>query len=237
MQLNKQDLKYKEYIKLRNRLDKVYLELRKLVNVELKKPYQSGWIIYYDLRDDIKRRKDYPMIKQILELGYPKAYTRNVKVIKAIRSKESTIKIKSRWGLHAISNYYPKSNYITKENYDILQKQALNIDKYFSLDSEYKTRSNRYRYYCTLPQYWLVLKVKPNMITHRYLKGGALEEEEAYLKDRLWYSGEFISFHVNYGSSYPAYKDRSKVRDKISKYMKGEIDDIENEKVPKEYDY
>ncbi len=235
--LNKEDLKYKEFIKLRTKLNKLYDKLRSLPNVKLKEPYQRGWVIKYDIRDDIKKRSDYPKIKELLEIGYFASETNNVNVVKAIRRGDTQTRIKSKWGaLDHISSYYPKVRDISEKEY--LEGGKLYI-KYFLLD----TLSERYRkfgykrYLLSLPNYWLVLKIKPNIITHKKLKGGAIEKEYQFIYDKLYYSGEFLSFTINYGASYPAYKDRGKIRTKISKYRNGVDDDIFNEKIPKEYEY
>ncbi len=232
--LNKEDLKHKEFIKLNKKLDKLQDKLDAMPNIELNEPYQRGWVIKYDVRDDIKSRKDYPVIKEIIERGYCDSYTSNVNVVKAIRKGDTQARIKSRWGQPiSISFYYPHRNFLTEKEF--LDGGKL-YDKYFILD----TLSERYRkfgrrdFHVCVPSYWLVLKVKPNMITHKKLKGGAIEKEHQFIYDKI-HSGEFSSFFENSSSSYPAYKDRGKVRTKISKYKNGLDDDIFNEKVPKEY--
>ncbi len=233
--LNKEDFKYKEFIKLQAAHNKLWEKLRNMPKVKLKEPYQRGWIVKYDVRDDIKSRNDYPIIKQLIEAGYYDSENNNVNAIKAIRRGDTQTRIKSSWGgLDHISHYYPKKRDISEKEY--LEGGKI-YEKYFILD----TLSERYRkfgykrYLISLPNYWLVLKVKPNIITHKTLKGGELEKEFQFIHDRLYNSGEFRAFYTNYSSSYPAYKDRGKVRTKISKFKNGIDDDIFNDKVPKEY--
>ncbi len=238
--LNKEDLKYKEFIKLQTRLMKLWEKLKDLPNIKLKEPYQRGWIIKYDVRDDIKNRADYPAIKELVEKAWHDTETNNVNVIRAIRKGDTQVRIKNRYGkLDSITNYYPRRADISEN--ECLQECLISktAKKYYILD----TLSERYRkhgykrYYLSFPNYWLVLKVRPNIITHRKLKGGAIQKEHDFIEDRLYRSGEFSGFVTGYGSCYPAYKDRGKVRTKINKFLTGKIEDIYNEKVPKEYDY
>jgi hypothetical protein len=238
--LNKEELKYKEFLKLQKKIDKLWEKLKAMPNVKLKEPYQRGWIIKYDVRDDIKNRADYPAIKELLEKGWHDTETNNVNVIRAIRRGDTQVRIKNRWGqLDSITNYYPRRADISEAEY--LQECAISktANKYYILDTlSEKYRKHGYkRYYLSFPNYWLVLKVRPNIITHTKLKGGALQKEHDFLCDRVYYSGEFSSFLTNYGSSYPAHKDRGRTRTKISKFVHGKEEDIFNEKVPREYDH
>lgn len=232
---NTKDPKYKEYIKLQERSNELWKKLIKLPNVKLAKPYQNGWTIEYDIRSDIKRRADYPNIKKALEVGFGISYTKNVKVVRAIRTKDTTAVIKGKWHNNPIFDFYPLRRYVKEEEFNNFS----GFSKYYYLDttSERYTKYKRKYYYCDFPSYWLVLKVKPNMITHRYIKGGEIEKEYRYLQNRLWYSGEFNHCKISYSKSFPAFKDRSKVRGKIRKFMSGDIEDIYNDRIPLEYYY
>lgn len=234
--LNSEEIKYKEFIKLQNRCNKLWNELRDLPLVKLENPYQRGWVISYDLRSDIKNRKDYPEIKEALDLGWHETYTNNVKVVRAIRNGDNSSLIKGKYNkARLISDYYPIRNKISEKEYLI----SKSLNKYYTLDStsEAYTKYNRKYYYCSFPSYWLVLKVKPNIITHTRLKGGEIEREYDFLRYKLYGSGDYYNFLTNYSKSYPSYKDRTKVRSKIRKFINGDIDDIYNDKVPLEYTY
>ena len=79
------------------------------------------------------------------------------------------------------------------------------------------------------------MKARTYYGSHSREKGGESEQEYEYLRDKLrlyWHK-----YSTNYGSSYPRYKDRTIMRDKIQKFKKGEIDDISVEKIPKDYDW
>lgn len=235
--LNSKEIKYKEYLKLLKRLDKLDIELRKLPNIKLNKPYQSGWIILYDLRDDIKRRQDYSDIKKCLDLGWHQSYTKNVNIVRAIRKGDTKSFIKSKYGsLYLISDYLPYRRNISEEDYFKLDNKT---NKYYILDttSDNYIKYKRKRWYCDFPNYWLVLKVKPNIITHKRLKGGELQSEYDYIRNKIYNSKEFNSFITNYDKFYPKSKDRVKIRCIIRKFINGDIEDIFNDKIPLKYKY
>ncbi len=232
--MNTKDKKYKEFIKLNDRLNYLYKELRNLPLIKLDVPYQRGWEISYDLRQDIKNREDSDIILEALNIGYSNFFTKDVNIVRAIRRKQPLIKT-NKTGTVTVDHFYPKINYLRDYQFIILDK----VNKYFKFSEydEYYIKYKIKRYFCLVPNYWIVLKVKPYMITHTRQKGGELEQEHEYLHKKLWCSGEFENLTTHYGSSYPAYKDRVKVRDKISKFKHGIIDDIYNEKIPRCYDY
>ena len=234
--LNAEDFKHKEFIKLQNRLNELYEKMKKLPNIKLDKPYQRGWVIFYDVREDIKRRLDYPTIKEAVEEAYYESYTNDIKVVRAIRRKEGNGLIKNKWGsIQSVSSYYPHRRLYSEKEYEITKT----LNKFLELDtsSEAYRKFGRKAYYCAFPHYWLVIKVKPNIITHKKSKGGEIESEYENIRKRLYWSGEFISFQINYGKSYPSHKDRTKIRGSIRKFINGDADDIYSEKIPLEYEY
>lgn len=236
MKPNAKELKYKEFIKLQKKYDELGSALAKRANIKLDKPYQQGWVICYDVRPDIKKRVDYPIIKEIIESGWSESYTSNVNVVRAIRQKKTQALIKNRWNEQHISSYYPRRESISEAKY---KKLDIKANRYWVLDtaSERYTKYQRKDYFATVPSFWLVLKVKPFMITHRRQKGGVIESEYEQLRSRLYFSGEFQSFIINYGKSFPKIKERTRAKVNIKKFMKGVADDIVNEKIPMEYEY
>lgn len=236
MELKKQEKLYKQYLAYERRSRELEEELKKFPLIPLEKPIQHGWKVYFDFRDDIKNRNDYPVIKQAFDLVHKEGYTRNVKYIKRIRAdrswtsfiKESENLKKWRWGV------IPQLVPIPQHAYDKLPD---NIKKWFILDVYYEKwasfRGHQYR--LDIPRFWLILKTRPYIITHRRLKGGPVEKEYEFIRKKL--RDLWLVFAVDYSSSYPAYKDRTKVRSAISKFHKGEVEDIFIEKIPREYDW
>lgn len=230
--LNKHDLKFKRFLAMQDKLQKLEEEVRKLPLVELKQPYNAGWRITYRLRDDILRRKDSDIIKQVLELGYDSQLTYNVEYVKAIRRGEKSInKVKKKKKIKI--DLKPRKYCISEKRYLQFPEE---VQSYFHLDTTcdaYKIYGRKY-YYASLSDHWLKLRAKPNIITHTRRKGGDKEIEIAFLRDKL---DEFWREQHNYSKSHPAFKDRARTRDRISKFKKGELDDIYNDKIPLEYDY
>lgn len=230
--LNKHDLKFKEFLKMQDRLWVLQEKLRNLPSVKLDKPYNDGWVISYRLRDDARRRKDFPILQEVLDLGYATSHTSNLNFVKAIRrgdkiltytKKKKKVRVDLRPGTYSI----PEKKYLTF---------SPEVKKYFILDTTsdpYKLRGVKI-YYASISSYYLKLRVKPHTITHTVKKGGDIETEVSFLRDKL---DEFWREQDNYSKSYPAFKDRAKVRAKIQKFKKGELDDIYNDKIPLEYDY
>ncbi len=238
MLLNKHERRYKDYLATEKRYNEVGRLLRKMPLVKLKEPFQKGWEIYLDLRDDIKRRTDYPSIKAALDLVTSTWTTRNVALVRRIRSNGRYDRLvsenylgnhKYRWA------YLPTLSHIRGE--EKVKNLSADVRKWFTLDSYAEKWSNfrGHMYYLNMPKFWIEMKVRPNIMTHQYLKGGELEKEYDFLRDKLNYY--WLDFATNWSSSFPAYKDRAQIRAKIQKFKKGEIDDILIEKIPREYDY
>lgn len=233
MNLNKYEKQEKEYLKMEKRYNELWDEILKLPLIPLPTPFQKGWEITQKLRDDIERRKDADEIKAAIKIGYyPTRYTEKERDVKLIRSGKKNYVITVKKEKVYVDLRLSKRVVLEKE-YDALPDK---IKKYFYLDTihEAYTKYGR-RYYCVnIPDYYLVLKAKPNILTHYRQKGGELEKEYQFLRDKLW---EYWNKKFAYSKSYPKNKDRSKTRDKIKKFLKGEIDDISVEKTPLTYDY
>jgi len=231
MLLNKQDKKYKEYLRMEKELDDLREKLYKLPLIPLSEPYQKGWLITIKLRDDIANRKDANDILKAIEIGYYKErFTNSIEEVKAVRAgKKSYSKIvkKKRIAIELV----PSIKYINEKTYIELPDK---IRKYFYLDvfnESYKKYGYKL-YQIKIPYYYITLKVKPNMITHTRQKGGELEERYEFLKYKL---EGFWREKYNYSKSYPRTKQRAETRDDIRKFIKGEVEDIYIKKVPLEY--
>lgn len=228
MNLNKQEKRYKEWIAIGKEWDEIREKLRKLPLVELKEPYQNGWILTFDFREDVKNRKDYPILKRVLDLINIETFIKDVNYLKYVRQNRAYTSSPYRKGK---SYYWPHPRVVYPREFEKLDDKLK--EQFFKSTIGYM-RHECYRH--KFPNYYLVIKDKPNIITHAYQSGGELESREQYLRDKwIEYSYEFATRGGS--SSYPAYKDRTIVRDKISKFLKGEIEDITNEKIPKEYDW
>jgi hypothetical protein len=235
MNITKQEKDYKEFLATQKRCNELWEELSKRSYIPLSEPFQKGWMVSFVLRDDIKRKENASHIQKALDLAQHVFYTRNLKVIKHIRLHKDFRKLLN---IFYTNNKYksdlPSLRLISEK---VFKNLPLNISCFFKLDPESeKWKAFRgSKYYLSIPHYWLELKARPYFVTHILDKGGEVEQEYQYLRDKLRYY--WLEYGTNYSSSYPAYKDRTKTRDKIQKFKKGEIDDISIEKIPKEYDW
>lgn len=227
--LNKYDLKYKNFLKLERQYDEVSNKLYKLPMVKLEKPYQRGWFIVYDLREDIKRRKDAKIILEAINTGLSFIHTRNVADVRAVRAGKKSVRGK-RGQTRSLE---PGRIKLSEDKYKKLSKE---VAQYFELDmfsDAYKKYKHKL-YYLNMPRYWTVLKVKPNLITHVPAKGGILESEYTKLRAKL---SVFWDEKHGYSKSFPRIKDRAQVRSAIQKFKHGESEDVEIKKVPLDYKY
>lgn len=235
MKLHKFDIRYRKHLANQRRVAEIEELLKDRPLIKLDEPVTVGWNIIYELKEEIRRRKDAFDLQQVLDLGYGWSWTKKIKHVKMIRQgiegyEYIDFKKVKRW-----HSFHPPKSHIDEKEYTSL---SVAVKKYFYLDtlSESYRKFGRKYYLADLPKHFLTLRCRPIIHTHYQSKGGKLEKERDFLKDQIseyWRYAEGFS----YSSSYPAYKDRAKTRDKIQKFKKGEIEDIEIEKIPKEYDY
>ena len=198
--------------------------------IELKVPYQSGWYIKYEFKPEISRRKDIEVLEQVLRTGYEGyGFTSSADDVRRIRRGETFRVIKK--GKVRI-DFRPQRKKLTEREYNELTPQ---IRKYFELDefSEMYRIYKRKYYRSVMSLNWLVLRVKPRIITHIQKKGGVLQKEYQFLRDKLnTYWREYFS----YKRAYPKQKERVDTRDKIQKFIKGETQDVMLNKYKMGYD-
>lgn len=232
MKLDKHDLKYKQYLKWEKRKEELRKELDKIPLVPLKEPYQDGWYINIHLREDIA--KDASFINKAIEIGYYKnKFTKKVKEVRLIRQgKVSYIETTNKSKCHI--DITPAKIHISEEKFLTLDEK---VQKLFYLDTisdAYRIWGRKY-FKINLPSYYITLKVKPNILTHYRKKGGELEQEYQYLRDKI--QQYWVENSGGFSTSYPKTKQRAQTREQIKKFMNGEIEDIYNNKIPREYNY
>lgn len=230
MQLTKHDYKYRSFLKMEKRLEVVNQLIRNLPLIKLKEPYQSGWYCVYDFTPAISRRKDIEILREVLRIGYyPYNLISNPDDVRRIRRGETYRSIKK--GKDRVS-YRPSRIYLSEKEYLSLPPQ---IKKYFELNmfSELYRKHKIKHYHSILSFTWLVLRIKPRIITHITKKGGALEKEYQFLRDKL---NEYWREYFGYSQHFPTGEERTETRAKIRKFIKGEMNDITFNKYKMEYD-
>lgn len=222
--LNKYDKKYKDYLKLERDIDKLEKKLRKLPLVKLKEPFQKGWIVDIRLRDDVARRVNAKTILRIIDLAYTKSYiTNSLKEVKMIRQGIKYY-YETYNGKKVHKDLVPGRKAINEKEYENLSEE---LKSYFYLDiySDAYRLWNRKQYYGHLPDYYIELRARPNIMTHYYLKGGQLEKELAFLEDKrrnYWI--------LNFGGRYDWGDDlrNNKEKTRLDKFIKDELNEYYN---------
>lgn len=234
MNANKYEQREKRFIRLLKRLDKVEAEIKARPELPLKEPYQRGWEVYYKLRDDVSRRADAEELTEKIKLAFDgKRITTSVKEVKRIRKGERGY-FKMGWdGKKYYHSFGPKRKYLSEREYRGLDEPT---KLWFSDNAPPGWRSDDKKYTLYIPEHLLVLKVRPNMITHYYEKGGDLESEKKELEDALepYWRGR-SGWRGKYPSGYLSGRKRMETRMKINCYLNGEADDILIERVKKSY--
>jgi hypothetical protein len=226
MVLDKYEKKYKEFLKAEKRLHEIQKELRNIPLVPLKVPFQKGWEVTIKLRDDIARRSDANVINTLLFLGYDKGYiTKSLNDVKAIRKGQKSIPYIDAKGRKCSRSLIPSKKRVSEDRYNEFPNS---MQKYFDYDRIsllFKTYGRKI-YEVYLPDYWLVLKVRPYIVTHQRIKGGELETEEKKLKSFL--EEYWREWFGNSGRSWlPRWRDeRPSLKASIKKFLKGEIEDL-----------
>lgn len=239
MQLHKKEKKKKEFLNLRKRENELWEIERNFPTVPIK-PYQDGWIVYFDLKDEFKRRVDGHLLQQIVDLVYTSFYTKKVKLIREIRRNRGNIK--------NINLRVPRGEYdwwqtchkrcITKAEYDKLRASQ---QKYFKLlpdDGSVWDRIpwqnyKRGNYKPNCIHHMLVLKVAPSYVTHRKVLDEEVLREQAFIKSKRDYLSYTGGATAGWGRDpYRRYFNylcrrvqRSRWRDALIKLRNNEIDE------------
>ncbi len=233
MELDKHTVRQKKWRKLSREEDKISEIQRNIPSVPIK-PYQRGWIIYYDLREDCKRRADADVLMAILRMTSHEYETRKVKHIKRIRGLGTRVleflsAILGEGEHYMYHDVGPCKKGISKEKFNQLSPT---IAKHFYLQEKESRVRKKGMYYASLYHWMIVVKTKPNMITHMRGKDTALETREhelnTLLYDNMQYTGCVPEGWCSGGNwkKYNAGAIRSYYRDQISKYKAGVIEDI-----------
>jgi len=247
MQLKKEDIKYKEFLKIQRKLDSLYKKRRKTPKTPLKEPYQKGWMISFVLCKEALNRKDGEVLKNVLEVVTVPYYTNDVTKIRIARKnkrwKDYINQINIAYGDRAKNKYYRTSPEFKSLKVNHFEKlSAIEQQYFYKVEEQGVGRYSKVHasFHIDIPDYYIEVKVYPNIITHSTIVDPEILRLESFLeakRDELVNTGNASDKWRNYASSYPANKGRARFRELKQKFIKGEIEDIPVEKIPKEYDY
>jgi hypothetical protein len=252
MQLDKRERRYKQYIALMDEWDELNKKERELPWVEVEKPYQDGWTVYIDFRDDIKRRQDYPILQTVLDLVKVSGRTKNPKIVGSIRNlrkidkvyalfhnrknpRDSSMEFGDAFSYRSFSKYqskYGSAPILGRLRTEDWKQQPSKVQTWFHKVTDLRN-SHGFRewYECSLPRYWLIVKVKPAIVTH-------IKEIDPVIKKRMAeLDAEMDKLRYKYGVRYWRYNNdwdsrshgahRAHQRTAVGRIIKGEVDDYE----------
>lgn len=234
----KQEKVEKDIIALKKRADVLHtLKYRKKVYKPVEKPFQNGWIIYPALREDALRRADAERMQAALDACSHEHTTTDPKLVSKIRqtrSLEACRKLFYHKGYHYFSWYSgPDVKPLTEKQYNALPEELkcyYYVEETISRWGNIPVRKYHLSAY-KLPTYYIILKVKPRMITHLHEPDPEVERELKWINDKL---DQMMAWASSYSRKWERKLDirrmRSAVRAGKRKFVKGELEDIPNEK-------
>lgn len=165
----------KEVRKLNKEFYKLWDAKRNLGYIELEKPIRHGWFKHLTLRDDIARRKDATVFREILEASGIDVWGLDKKHADKFWDKQSrkdnTIQ-------------YPGLRKLSKEKYNKLSKQAQKW--YEGFDWYWDSRmGNVKRYYCRVPRYFYKITYTKAFITKKQVVDPKIEKRMSEIKSIL----------------------------------------------------
>lgn len=197
--LNKYDRRHKQELKWERELDEIRDKKRNPKYKSLVEPYQIGWKVYIDLRNDIARREDAGFLRGLIRKGYKDFKSvRHVERIRDIRRGEKGYFMwgDRRW--HWVS-YYPDRKRFSEKQYNKMSERQ---QKYFEWNNDiYNHRWVKGWYTLSLPDYYLVLKSKPHIVTHAVIHDPMLDSRETELK-------EYLEPYFRKGYNYRTYRKK-----------------------------
>lgn len=173
--LDKIDKRKHEVRKLRKELRDLYTASFNLGYIKLEKPIRHGWFKHLALRDDIARRKDASVFREILEVsgidiwGLDKKYAD--KIWDKQSRKDNTIQ-------------FPGIRKLNQKNYNKLSEKA---QKWYEGFDWYWTpaEGNVKRYYCRVPRYFFKITYTRAFITRKQIVDPKIDKRIAEIKGLL----------------------------------------------------
>lgn len=265
MLLNKQERRQKEYLALEREYNKLLEAERNLPWTEVK-PYQDGWFIYIDFRDEVKRRADYPHLSKALEVVHRRGRTRNPKLVNKIRNTKRLDQVYNLFKINKWGDQYTWYGNLSQEYGDYMRRSdywyyysctppvlaRCHPDTYKHLHPStqkwlYKVVDNtkywgdKEWYKSCIPEHFLKVKVKPAYVTHVKDIDPQLMKRKAEISiamDTIGY--RYGWYYTGRGDSWESrfVNRRRRVHDRASlrKIIKGESEDFEYIRKNKAYD-
>lgn len=258
MLLNKQEIKYKRFLALQKESNLLLEAERKLPWTEVK-PYQDGWFIHIEFKDEIKRRADYPQLLAVLNLVTRRGRTKNPKLVNRLRFTKrldqayALFPDENKWVATldytykeqhlCYSNWHygnvaPRLGRVRPEEYDKLPPQQQKwLSKKDDGKESYFHKFGKVYYVSALPEGWLKMKARPAYVTHvKDIDPQLMKRQSEVDKELNELGRDFWTNSYHYTARFGNRALRAHTRAVISKFMKGEIEDFEIKKKIRNYD-
>lgn len=255
MVLNKQERKFKRYVALQKDYNDVLDAERKLPWTEVK-PYQDGWFIYIDFRDEVKRRDDYPHLKAALDLVHKRGRTKSPKMVNRLRNVKRLDKLYDLFKVGTVNSQFTWYESLSQCYADEFKGSLPYWDSYgdvppvlarcrteayekahpatqkwlYKIEDSTKHWGLKSWYKSLIPDHFFKVKVKPAYVTHEKNIDPALMKKKAELRTAM----EEYWRVCGGGSSWDRFARRSGNRNHraaqraaIQKVLKGISEDFE----------
>lgn len=191
MNINKYETEFKHARALMHELNELYKKKWNIVAIKLDKPIHHGFVRSLELRDDVKYRKDYAKIKEVVEfIGQRKAYHHSEDfIIKHRKSKnEKHASLKSI--LDPRFKFYFSEEKRTSDIAKIeTMKKYLNIHRTLfecNCSDESKCLPQHFRVHYTFSYPWMLKEVtKPHFLTHYTPLDGEIESRLQKIRQEM----------------------------------------------------
>lgn len=256
MLLHLKEKRRKRFIVLEKEHNELLLKERSLPWTEVK-PYQDGWFIHIEFRDEIKRRSDYSALKAVLDMVARAGRTRDPKMVARLRSTkrlDAGYKLLDPKGFAStITNDYGYRDYLVHHSnwyYGNASPSLCRIgedtfkylpeaeQKWFTRYEDGKTSwfhaFNRIYYRTNIPHAFLRMKVRPAYVTHVRDIDPELTRRLSEVKkemDQLRYYYHASNWNSNYDSYDHHFENRRRRahdRASLRAIVKGEKEDFEH---------
>jgi len=238
MLLDKHEARHKQYVALLKEYNSLIREKYNTPWISLDRPYQDGWKLVIELRDDISRRADASMLQQALALVAHSGVTKNPKTVSKVRSLRKLNDVirmmtppKGQVWSRSIGSP-PQLGRLTTKQYDQLSEK---LKSYFMHGLDYVALrwggKPKEFYELSLPSYYLVVKVKPAIVTHIKKVDPKVEKRITEIRNHmegrwgLFYSRRSSWDRSDRAKSIRHMKSQEKVA--IARIIKGETEDFE----------
>lgn len=252
--LNKYDRREKQYRKWNKERRAIGEAQRSEPWVPVDRPYQHGWHLTIELRDDAKRRADAHVLQAVIDMCMHKGYTKTPKLVSAVRRckrlDEAFNAIEAsnspryqnfsyapayrNFTSHWFNNYsgYPYIGVVTKEQYDKMPSDLARLFyEYKDHDLKYwnYSKKNWNPYKTSISHSLLKMRVRPAVVTHVRAIDPVLQRRDAELDALLEPYFRRLSYggHLRWEYYYGRRAHRAAERAAIARFIKGESEDFE----------